>query len=37
MSRNKEKHMKRIESLKVKAPEVERRPLVEYDVFMEGE
>jgi transposase len=37
MSRNKENHRKRIESLKVKAPEVERRPLVEYDVFMEGE
>jgi hypothetical protein len=37
MSMNKEKHRKRIESLKIKAPEVERRPLVEYDIFMEGE
>ena len=36
MKGNRIRHEKRIESLKIKAPQVEKRPLVEYDVFMGG-
>jgi len=34
--RNNVRHEKRIQSLKIKAPEVEQRPLVQYDVYMDG-
>jgi transposase len=33
--RNEIRHEKRIESLKIKAPVVENRPLVQYDIYME--
>ncbi len=35
--RNNERHKKRIRSLKIKAPEVEQRPLVQYEIYMDGE
>ena len=35
--RNRTNHEKRIQSLKIVAPEVERRPLVEYDIFTGGD
>lgn len=34
MGRNRTRHEKRIQSLKVKAPIVEKRPLVEYDIYL---
>jgi hypothetical protein len=36
MGRNRDDHEKRIRKLKVVAPVVEKRPLVEYDVFSDS-
>ena len=37
MSRNRTEHEQRIKRLKMPAPEVEKRPLVEYDIFCGGD